>query len=101
LLQYDKAYEREEIPMSQVLEVDAEGALYLPRELLGDVKPHARFVLEVHGDTLILRPVRSHPFWETASPDERAEAFVQWARRHTTGPGLPDEAISREHIYDR
>ena len=40
------------------------------------------------------------PFWETATPAERAEAFRQWASSHKGGPGLPAEALRREHMYD-
>ena len=86
--------------MSQVLEVDANGALYLPAELLDHLKPHTRFVLEVQGETLVLRPENSQPFWATATPQERAQAFVVWAESHKDGPGLPDEALRRENIYD-
>ena len=34
------------------------------------------------------------------SPHERAERFVNWAKRHSRkAPPLSDEAISRENIY--
>jgi hypothetical protein len=41
------------------------------------------------------------PFYATATPEERAKAFVEWARSHPVheGPPLSDEAISRESIY--
>lgn len=41
------------------------------------------------------------PFYATATPQERAEAFVEWADSHAPriGPPLSDEAISRESIY--
>ena len=36
------------------------------------------------------------------SPQEKALAFVAWARSHTLkAPPLPDEAISRESLYLR
>jgi len=36
------------------------------------------------------------------SPQEKAAAFVAWARSHTLkAPPLPDEAISRESLYLR
>ena len=40
------------------------------------------------------------PFWETATSEERAEAFRQWASRHKGGPGLPAEALRRENMYE-
>jgi len=41
------------------------------------------------------------PFYETASPEERAQAFLEWAESHRgkNHPSLSDEAMSRESIY--
>lgn len=40
------------------------------------------------------------PFFETATPEERARAAEEWANRHrSSAPPLSDEAISRESIY--
>ena len=39
-------------------------------------------------------------FWATTSPEERAAVFRRWATSHEGGPNLPDEALSRESIYD-
>lgn len=40
------------------------------------------------------------PFYETATPQERAKAFREWAESHPrNSPALSDEAISRESIY--
>lgn len=41
------------------------------------------------------------PFYAIATPQERADAFVEWARSHAprNAPPLSDEAISRESIY--
>jgi hypothetical protein len=87
--------------MSEVLEVDAEGWLHLPPALLGNVKPQTRYVVEVQGDTLILRPEAASPFWATATPEERAEAFRRWAAmERPPAPDLSLEAISRDSIYD-
>ncbi|WLT40528.1 hypothetical protein NON20_25130 (plasmid) [Synechocystis sp. B12] len=39
-------------------------------------------------------------FYETATPEERAKFFEEWAESHQRGaPLLSDEAISRESIY--
>jgi len=87
--------------MSQIVEVNEEGALYLPPELLAHAKPRTRYEVKVEGQTLILSPVAdTRPFWETATPEERAEAFRQWALSHKDGPNLPDEALRRENMYD-
>ena len=45
--------------------------------------------------------LRERIFYETASPQERAQAFLDWAESHRgkNHPSLSDEAISRESIY--
>ena len=43
---------------------------------------------------------KERPFYETATPAERAKAFREWAQSHSRHqPSLSDEAISRESIY--
>jgi hypothetical protein len=93
-------HEERRSPMSWIVEVDEEGTLRLGPETLGTVKPHTRYIVDAVGNTLVLRPVESQPFWESATPEERAEAFREWAASHVSGPGLPDEALRRENIYD-
>jgi hypothetical protein len=40
-------------------------------------------------------------FYETATPQERAQAFSDWAASHGCGaPLLSDYAVSRESFYD-
>jgi Arc/MetJ-type ribon-helix-helix transcriptional regulator len=46
------------------------------------------------------RSPRPSPFWTTATPEDRARAFAQWASRHRGGPGLPADALRRENMYD-
>jgi hypothetical protein len=40
-------------------------------------------------------------FHAAASPEERAQAWIEWCRSHAprNAPPLSDEAISRESIY--
>ena len=43
---------------------------------------------------------QKRPFYETATPEEKAQAFREWAESHSQNtPILSDEAISRETIY--
>ena len=88
--------------MSQIVEIDERGVIQLPGDLLATVKPHTRFILEIRGKTLLLRPVEEQPFWSAASPAERAEAVRRWADLdRPPAPILADEAVSREQMYDR
>lgn len=41
--------------MATILETDETGALVLPARVLGGERPHARYVLETQGETLVLR----------------------------------------------
>jgi hypothetical protein len=86
--------------VGNIVEVNEQGVLTLPPEVLPQVSPHKRFVLEVQGDVLVLRPERAEAFWVSASPERRAAAFRDWAAGHEEGPGLPDEALRRENLYD-
>jgi hypothetical protein len=96
--------------MSAIVEITAAGILHLPPEILQSIPPHTRFVVEWHNGTLILRPEPTsepepsdnsrQPLWATATPQEQAEDFLRWALSHKDGPGLPDEALRRENMYD-
>ena len=87
--------------MSHVLEVDAQGTLHIPLELLGGVNAHTRYIVEIQAETVILRPEKYRaeqpkPFWETATPEERAKAFREWAsRERPPAPALSFEAMGR------
>ncbi len=54
-------------------------------------------------ETMLERLVESkeRPFYETATPEERARAFREWASSHDLNtPLLSDYAVSRESMYD-
>jgi hypothetical protein len=42
--------------MTRILEVEEDGTLTLPSDVLGNVQPHTRYVLETSGTELTLRP---------------------------------------------
>lgn len=87
--------------MSHTVEVSDAGTIQLPADVLEQVKPHSRFIVEVHNGTVVLRPENGEqPFWATATPEEWVKDFRQWVASHKGGPGLPDEAVSRESMYD-
>ena len=85
-----------------ILETNQQGNLQIPSDILPQLKPHTRYQVEVQGETLILRPQAEQSFWNTAKPAQRATKFRDWATKtqRPSTPPLPDEALSRETIYD-
>jgi hypothetical protein len=85
-----------------VLEVGDDGVLHVPGEFLAGAQPHAQFELDVLGEVMLLRPAGAvRPFWQQATPAERAEAFQQWAVTSPPDtPDLPTESLRREGLYD-
>ncbi|WP_129629882.1 hypothetical protein [Candidatus Oscillochloris fontis] len=87
--------------MSDIVEIDERGIIQLPSDLLTFVKPRTRFVLEVQGKTLVLHPITDLPFWQIATPQERAEAARHWAAlERPVAPPIPDVALHRDQMYD-
>ena len=87
--------------MKTVVELDENGELRLPATMLPGAAPHARYRVEVQERHVVLRPENgSTLFWQKARPQERAADIVQWAASHRNGPGLPDEVVTRESMYD-
>ena len=59
---------------------------------MGGVNAHTRYIIEIQGKMVILQPETDRakqpkPFWETATPEERAQAFIEWASSNKSGPG--------------
>jgi hypothetical protein len=90
--------------MSHTVEISNEGTIRLPSDVLERMKPHTRFVVEVHNHIVVLRPEdEQQPFWATATPEEKTERFRRWIeeiRKQENSPALPDEALRRESMYD-
>jgi hypothetical protein len=86
----------------ETLETSDDGGLRLPPELIGGVRPHAKFELEVLGDILLLRPTdKNRSFWQQATSQQRADAFRHWAKSpRPPAPDLTDESLRRENLYD-
>jgi hypothetical protein len=43
----------------------------------------------------------TEPFYQTATPQEWARAFREWAASHdTTAPPIPLESLRRENMYE-
>ena len=84
------------------VETSDDGALHLPPELIGGIRPHVKFDLEVLGDVLVLRPAdKGRPFWQQATSQQRVEAFRHWVESpRPPAPDLTDESLRRENLYD-
>ena len=87
--------------MSVVVELDEKGELHLPSAMLPGAAPHARYQVDVQGRQVVLSPQNSGDlFRQHAGPKQRAADILTWAAAHRDGPGLPDEAVGRDSIYD-
>lgn len=87
--------------MSEIVEVDERGAIQLPDDLRVTLKPRTRFMLDVQGETIVLRPINQLPFWQSATPQERAEAVRHWAALpRPAAPPLSDTVLHRDQLYD-
>ena len=61
--------------------------------------------IKLHLDAMLEQLVQpkqvQRPLYETATPEELAQAFREWAESHDRNtPMLSDYAVSRESIYD-
>jgi hypothetical protein len=87
--------------MKRFVEVSEDGSLELPPSVLDNAPPRTRYSVSVRGKAIVLDRVDAPaPFWATAETQERVVDLERWVASHADGPGLPDEALRREHIYD-
>lgn len=86
--------------MSTIVELDEQGAIRLPEDVIAALQPRARFVVERQGVTLILHPV-GRRFGVDTSPSDRVAAVRMWAAlERPAAPALANEVLSRDYIYD-
>lgn len=88
--------------MHRIIQVDDDGSLRIPAELLRGSQPNGGYEVEVRDHTILLHPTdKPAPFWAVAAPDERAARMRAWAdEKRPTAAALPAEALRREQIYD-
>ncbi|MBR8836760.1 MAG: hypothetical protein DSM106950_22775 [Stigonema ocellatum SAG 48.90 = DSM 106950] len=61
-----------------------------------EIKPHLDAMLE-----RLVQPQGERPLYESATPEELAQAFREWASSHDrNSPLLSDYAVSRPSMYD-
>jgi hypothetical protein len=87
--------------MTTIIEVSEEGTLVLPGTLLSNPSPHAQYRVEVENDRLVLMPVSGEAqAYKNQSAADQVREFREWVASLPKGPGLSDEAVSRESMYD-
>jgi hypothetical protein len=88
--------------MNAIVHIGANGTIQLPQEILSQVKPGTPYSIRTENTRVILEAVTQEdlPFWKTATPQQRAERFRNWADSHKPGIGVPNSAFSRDSIYD-
>lgn len=88
--------------MAKILEVDDNGELIVPKDVLGSARPHTKYAVDTNGSLIVLHALDNQkPFWSTAGADEWIASFQSWiAQARPPAPILPDEALTRESIYD-
>src|SRR3954469_3423538 len=98
--------------MADLVKIDEDGTVHLPREVLGDTPLPARYILVARGDLLTLRKYdetydremiyADYPDWLDPTPAQRAAAWRALVADlpQREGPPIPDEALRRENMYD-
>jgi hypothetical protein len=88
--------------MAQVIQADESGALLIPTGAAGLIEPGARFTVEPHGDTVILRRQANSAddWWNSTSPEQRITWLREWMASLPTSPALPRFATDRDSMYD-
>lgn len=86
--------------MVRILELDPQGELRVPAEVLRQLPVTSQYQLEIQDGAVILRPIGAEPFWQAATSAERANRWRDWAsQERPRGSGLPNEALHRDAIY--
>lgn len=86
--------------MARIIEVDDEGNIMLPRDIIGKARPHTRYEVDVEGNTVTLRRLEGQQAL-MADAQEWIRSFLEWMESpRPSAPMLPDEALRRENIYD-
>jgi len=88
--------------MSQLVKVNNKGELVIPPSVLGNAEPDTPFEVDMDHGKLIARQLsEAEQYWAQTTPEQRAKDFIEWMNEPKPAvPDLPDEAFSRESIYD-
>lgn len=77
-------------------------------ELTPEMEQHLQHEAARHGQQAeayalsLLRNALPASIYETRTPQERAQAYLEWAHSPVdmTAPPIPDEALRRENMYE-
>ena len=88
--------------MSITLQTDEKGVLHVPAELLPGSAPRAMYNIQRQDEALIVAKTKNPQVVNSTlpTPQERVAAFHNWVAGLPAGPGLSDEAVSRDSIYE-
>jgi hypothetical protein len=64
--------------MTRILEVEENGTLTLPSDVLDNARAHTQYILETHGKRLTLRPVVMGTAQPKKSHKRQADAAKKW-----------------------
>ena len=67
--------------MTKVLEVNEDGALVIPADLLNGAEPHKRYTAESAGNELLLRPESESVPIEKLDPEELRSRWIDLSDR--------------------
>ena len=66
--------------MIRILEVEENGTLTLPSEVLENAPPHSRYILETHGKNLLLRPETEKPVAPRKPRKQQKPSWEEWEK---------------------
>ncbi len=64
--------------MTRVIEVEEDGTLTLPSDIIGYAKPHTQYVVEAESNLLTLRPVTVKPARSKKPRSKRNMSLQMW-----------------------
>ena len=67
--------------MTRILEAEEDGTLTLPPDVLGNVQPHTRYVLETSGTELTLRPEPIEATKQKQSSKKTKASIEAWEQK--------------------
>jgi hypothetical protein len=83
-----------------MLQADEKGMLHVPSALLPNGAPLAIYRVESAAGQVIIAKVTEKQQRSEVIARERAEQFLQWARKPRPAVGLSKRAVSRDSMYD-